>query len=308
MSKRDYYEILGVDKSVSEKDLKKAYRRVAMKFHPDRNPDDKTAEDKFKEANEAYEILSDPQKRAAYDNYGHAGVDQNGGFGGGGGFGGEGFSDAFGDIFGDIFGGGGRRRRGPAPGNDLQYNLDLDLEQAVKGMRDAAGEKEPTVNKELMSAEFAKYQQKLQIFQAEQYKSLADANQKRSDEFLAQNRKKTGIKELASGIQYRVIEAGSGKNASVNDKVSMHYRGSLIGSENFDNLKEFDSTYTRGEPLDMDMTQVGMKGWREIVPMMKAGDKWQIFLPPEMAYGVKGQGPIGPNEVLVFDVHLLAIK
>lgn len=133
MSKRDYYEILGVDKSVSEKDLKKAYRRVAMKFHPDRNPDDKTAEAKFKEANEAYEILSDPQKRAAYDNYGHAGVDQNGGFGGGGGFGGEGFSDAFGDIFGDIFGGGGRRSRGPAPGNDLQYNLDLDLEQAVKG-------------------------------------------------------------------------------------------------------------------------------------------------------------------------------
>lgn len=132
MSKRDYYEILGVDKSVSEKDLKKAYRRVAMKFHPDRNPDDKTAEDKFKEANEAYEVLSDPQKRAAYDQYGHAGVDQNGGFGGGG-FGAEGFSDAFGDIFGDIFGGGGRRRRGPAPGNDLQYNLDLDLEQAVKG-------------------------------------------------------------------------------------------------------------------------------------------------------------------------------
>ena len=187
-------------------------------------------------------------------------------------------------------------------------DFSLDLEQAVKGLRDAAAEKEPSVTKESMATEYGKYQQKLQVFQAEQYKSLADANQKRSDEFLAQNRKKTGIKELASGIQYRVIEAGSGKNASVNDKVSMHYRGSLIGSENFDNLKEFDSTYTRGEPLDMDMTQVGMKGWREIVPMMKAGDKWQIFLPPEMAYGVKGQGPIGPNEVLVFDVHLLAIK
>jgi molecular chaperone DnaJ len=130
MSKRDYYEILGVEKGVDEKELKKAYRRVAMKFHPDRNPDDKSAEDKFKEANEAYEVLSDPQKREAYDRYGHAGVNQQGG-----GFGGhEGFSDAFGDIFGDLFGGGrGRRPRGPQPGSDLQYNLTLDLEQAVKG-------------------------------------------------------------------------------------------------------------------------------------------------------------------------------
>ncbi len=128
MSKRDYYEILGVDKGISEKDLKKAYRRVAMKYHPDRNPDDKDAEDKFKEANEAYEVLSDPEKRHAYDQYGHAGVNQQGG-----GFGAEGFGDAFGDIFGDIFGGGRGRRRGPQPGSDLQYNLTLDLEQAVKG-------------------------------------------------------------------------------------------------------------------------------------------------------------------------------
>ena len=129
MSKRDYYEILSVDKGVSEKDLKKAYRRVAMKYHPDRNPDDKDAEAKFKEANEAYEVLSDANKRAAYDQYGHAGVNQQGGFGGGT----EGFADAFGDIFGDIFGGGRSHRRGPQAGSDLQYNLTLDLEQAVKG-------------------------------------------------------------------------------------------------------------------------------------------------------------------------------
>jgi len=134
MSKRDYYEILGVDRDVSEKDLKKAYRRVAMKFHPDRNPDDKDAEEKFKEASEAYEILSEPQKRAAYDQYGHAGVDAQGGMGAGaGGFGS--FSDIFGDVFGDIFGGGGggRGRGGPARGADLRYTLDLELEDAVRG-------------------------------------------------------------------------------------------------------------------------------------------------------------------------------
>lgn len=129
MSKRDYYEILGVDKGVSDKDLKKAYRRVAMKYHPDRNPDNKKAEDNFKEANEAYEILSDEQKRATYDQYGHAAFEGNSA---GGGFNGGNFED-FGDIFSDIFGGGRQRRRGPSPGNDLQYNMTLDLEEAVKG-------------------------------------------------------------------------------------------------------------------------------------------------------------------------------
>lgn len=135
MSKRDYYEILGVAKDSSEKEIKKAYRRVAMKFHPDRNPDDKNAEEKFKEASEAYEILSDSQKRTAYDQYGHDAVSGNAGAGGFGGGAGN-FSDIFGDVFGDIFGGGGGgggRSRGPARGSDLRYNLDIDLEEAVKG-------------------------------------------------------------------------------------------------------------------------------------------------------------------------------
>ena len=135
MSKRDYYEILGVQRDVTKADLKKAYRRVAMKYHPDRNPDDENAESKFKEATEAYEVLSDENKRSAYDQFGHAGVDQQGGFGGGGFGGGGSFSDIFGDVFGDIFGGGGggRGRGGPARGSDLRYTLDLDLEDAVRG-------------------------------------------------------------------------------------------------------------------------------------------------------------------------------
>lgn len=133
MAKRDYYEILGVERDVSAAELKKAYRRVAMKFHPDRNPGDKKAEDNFKEANEAYEVLSDAQKRAAYDQYGHAGVDPQSGMGGGAGF--SNFSDIFGDVFGDIFGasGGGRGRGGASRGSDLRYTLELSLEEAVKG-------------------------------------------------------------------------------------------------------------------------------------------------------------------------------
>ena len=133
MSKRDYYEVLGIERSADAKEVKKAYRRLAMKFHPDRNPDDAQAEEKFKEATEAYEILSDEQKRAAYDQYGHAGVDPQAG---GGGFSGGGnFSDIFGDVFGDIFGGGGGGggRQRSARGADLRYTLDLDLEDAVKG-------------------------------------------------------------------------------------------------------------------------------------------------------------------------------
>ncbi len=132
MSKRDYYEVLGVSKDSDEKEIKKAYRRVAMKYHPDRNPDDPDADDKFKEATEAYEILSDGEKRAAYDQFGHAGVDPSMG-GGFGGAGGGSFSDIFGDVFGDIFGGGGRGRGGPQRGSDLRYTLDISLEDAVRG-------------------------------------------------------------------------------------------------------------------------------------------------------------------------------
>jgi molecular chaperone DnaJ len=162
MSKRDYYEVLGVEKGVPADALKKAYRKAAVKFHPDKNPDDKTAEDKFKEVGEAYEVLNDPQKRAAYDQMGHAAFDprQRGGGRGGAGGGGGGFHDPFevfrevfsgggggggGSIFDELFNagsGGGQRSGGPQRGSDLRYDLEIDFNEAVMGT-----EREITVSK-----------------------------------------------------------------------------------------------------------------------------------------------------------------
>ncbi len=135
MAKADFYETLGVTRSATDKDLKSAFRRLAMKFHPDKNPDDADAERRFKEVNEAYETLKDPQKRAAYDQFGHAAFEGggggfNGGFGGGGGF-----SDIFEDIFGEMMGGGRQRRSsgGRERGGDLRYNMEISLEEAFTG-------------------------------------------------------------------------------------------------------------------------------------------------------------------------------
>lgn len=141
MSKRDYYDVLGISKSADAQEIKKAYRKLAMKYHPDRNPGDKEAEEKFKEINEAYEVLSDDTKRQTYDQFGHAGMN-GGGFGQGGfnsqGFGG--FEDIFGDIFGDMFGGGfssssRQRRRGPERGQDIRQSINITFEEAAFGKK-----------------------------------------------------------------------------------------------------------------------------------------------------------------------------
>ncbi|MBB6217936.1 molecular chaperone DnaJ [Anaerosolibacter carboniphilus] len=144
MSKRDYYEVLGVDREADEAAIKKAYRKMAMQYHPDRNPENKEAEEKFKEINEAYEVLSDAGKKARYDQFGHAGVGGNGqgGFEGFSGSGFGGFDDIFGDIF-DMFGGGsGRRRNGPQKGADLKYEYTISFEEAAFG-----ADKEISINR-----------------------------------------------------------------------------------------------------------------------------------------------------------------
>lgn len=134
MAKRDYYEILGISRSANSEQIKKAYRKLALKYHPDRNPGDSQAEDRFKEASEAYEVLSDPRRKAQYDQFGH--VADNFGGGGGNPFQGTGFGDIFGDVFSEFFGGAAGRRsgaRGGQPGADLTYNMDLTFEQAAFG-------------------------------------------------------------------------------------------------------------------------------------------------------------------------------
>lgn len=148
MAKKDYYEVLGVSKDADEKEIKKAFRKKAMEFHPDRNPDDKKAEENFKEVNEAYEHISDPQKRAAYDRFGHAAFEQGGPGGGAGGFGGGGFG-GFEDIFEGIFGGGfgstgsRQRRSGPQKGEDIRYRMNITFEEAAFGV-----EKEINITRE----------------------------------------------------------------------------------------------------------------------------------------------------------------
>lgn len=135
MSKRDFYEVLGVSRDADEKTLKTAYRKLAMENHPDRNPDDEAAGERFREASEAYDVLKDSQKRAAYDRHGHAAFEQaSAGAGGGGGFGGGGFSDIFDQMFSE-FSGGARGRQQDRSGNDLRYDMNVTLEEAFKGLQ-----------------------------------------------------------------------------------------------------------------------------------------------------------------------------
>jgi FKBP-type peptidyl-prolyl cis-trans isomerase FklB len=167
-------------------------------------------------------------------------------------------------------------------------------------IRDSAAGKEPQVPSEEMVALLTELQQKVRQEQAEAFQKLAAENLQMSEEFLNNNRSKNGIVALPSGIQYRVIEEGDGARPGMESTVKVHYRGSKI------NGLEFDSSFARGVPEQFTVNSV-LRGWQEVLPLMKTGSTWQIFVPPELAFGARGNPPVGPNEALIFDLKLVEI-
>lgn len=187
-------------------------------------------------------------------------------------------------------------------GNDfVEKKLDVDLATVLRALQDGYAKRQPTVPAQDMRAALEKMSEKLKTEAMAKYEALARENKGKADKFMAENKVKKGIVTLPSGIQYRIIEDGSGKRPLKNSEVSVHYRGSLTSG------LEFDSSFARGVPASFKVDAV-LKGWQEVLPLMKVGDHWQIFLPPDQAYGMRGQGPIGPNEALVFEIKLVDVK
>lgn len=187
-------------------------------------------------------------------------------------------------------------------GNDfVEKKMDVDVATVIRAMQDGYAKRPPAVPMADMRSALEKMSEKLKTEAMAKYEALAKTNKAKSDKFMTDNKVKKGIVSLPSGIQYRIIEEGTGKRPLKNSEVSVHYRGSLSSG------LEFDSSFARGVPAKFQVDAV-LKGWQEVLPMMKVGDHWQIFLPPEQAYGMRGQGPIGPNEALVFEIKLVDVK
>lgn len=187
-------------------------------------------------------------------------------------------------------------------GADLkERGVEIDLEGVVRALRDGFGGKPVAYPREELGQQMELLEGKLRTEAEAKFRKLAAENKTASDKFMVENRAKKGIVALPSGIQYRVIEEGNGARPTATSEVTVHYRGSLI------NGFEFDSSFARGVPAKFQVDQV-LKGWQEVLPLMRVGDHWQIFLPPEMAYAERGPRPIGPNQALVFDIKLIEVK
>ncbi len=179
-------------------------------------------------------------------------------------------------------------------------STEFDVESLITAIRDVVAENEPQVNAREMRTLLTALQEKVRAEQVEQFRALSEKNQADSEAFLEANKSKTGIVALPSGIQYRIIEEGDGARPDLDSKVSVHYRGSKLDG------REFDSSFARGTPEEFTVNAV-LKGWQEVLPLMKAGSTWQIFVPPELAFGARGNPPVGPNEALMFDLKLVEI-
>ena len=182
-----------------------------------------------------------------------------------------------------------------------QTKDDIDLDKVMLGLRESYDGKEPRIQKDEMMKVMQEFQQAMQAKQQAKLTEAGSKNAKEGEAFLAENKKKDGIVTLPSGLQYKVLTTGKGKSPKASDTVVTHYRGSLLDG------KVFDSSYERGEPVTFPVGGV-IPGWTEALQLMKAGDKWQLFIPSALAYGEQGQGPIGSNSVLLFDIELLEVK
>jgi FKBP-type peptidyl-prolyl cis-trans isomerase FklB len=183
-----------------------------------------------------------------------------------------------------------------------RQSIELDVDALNRGLKDAYTGGKTLLTDEESRREIEKYQQRIMEQQAEAMRQLSEKNKAEGEKFLAENGKKEGVKTLPSGLQYKVITPGSGKSPKLSDSVTTHYKGTLIDGT------EFDSSYKRGEPATFPVSGV-IAGWTEALQLMKEGAKWQIFLPPALAYGERGAGrDIGPNATLVFEVELISVK
>lgn len=179
-------------------------------------------------------------------------------------------------------------------------STEFDVESLISAIRDVVGDAEPKVSAEEMRTLLTALQEKVRAEQVEQFRALSEKNKAESEAFLEANKSKTGIVALPSGVQYRIIEEGDGARPGLESTVSVHYRGSKMDG------REFDSSFARGTPEEFTVNSV-LAGWQEVLPLMKAGSTWQIFVPPELAFGARGNPPVGPNEALMFDLKLVEI-
>ncbi len=186
--------------------------------------------------------------------------------------------------------------------NFKRLGLDFDLETLIKALHDVYSGNKLLMSDEEMRTVMTAYQKEIAQKQADASKIAAEKNKKEGDAFLAANKAKEGVITLPSGLQYKILKEGNGKKPTDADTVQVHYRGTLIDGT------EFDSSIKRGQPASFPVKQI-IPGWREALKLMPVGSKWQLFIPPELAYGARGAGgDIGPNATLIFEVELLAIK
>jgi FKBP-type peptidyl-prolyl cis-trans isomerase FklB len=185
-------------------------------------------------------------------------------------------------------------------GSELTAN-DLDMQALMRGLSDALSEAKPALTKEELQQCMTEFHSQITGRVQDKVKNLADKDKKEGDAFLAANKGKPGVKALPSGLQYKVLQSGNGASPGPTDMVKAHYKGTLLDGT------VFDSSYDRGEPESFPLNRV-IKGWTEALQLMKVGDKWELYVPSELAYGEKGMLPaIPPNAVLIFDVELLDV-